>query len=224
MIEVIISLRKKLKSLTENYLRRIAECNYYLARTHYKIMLGREQLRYGKPPLLVFQMGKVGSTTLVRSLGTLNLDRPIYHSHLLTWPRIKETESQRKKLFLTERYAHLKRPWLNGFIRRQIDKGLKNGKWKVISLVREPIARNVSTFFENLEVETIKENEAYQIASEYYGFGPLTVNIRKPEELDQIFILNDFRHDTPLTFFDLEFKSVLKFDVFEHPFQILKRI
>jgi len=110
---------------------------------------------------------------------------------------------------------------LNQFIRGQIDKGFKNRKWKIISLMREPISRNISTFFENLQVDIIKENEAYQIASEYYGFGPLTVKMDNLNELVDIYF-KCFRHDTPLTFFDVEFKGVLKFDVFEHPFQPLK--
>ena len=197
--------------------RQMAEWNYYLARSHYQWMLGREQRGHEQPPVLIFQMGKVGSTTLARSLRALNLDRPVYHSHLLSWPRIKETERQRRKLFLTERYSHLKRPWLNRFIRKQIDRGLKDGKWKIISLVRDPVARNVSTFFENQAVEVIADNRRYQFSSDYYGFGPLVVDIEDLDELIDVFF-QKFKHETPLTFFDREFREALGFDVFAHNF------
>jgi hypothetical protein len=164
-------------------------------------------------------MGKVGSTTIVRSLHALkNLDRPVYHSHLLNWPRIRETEAHRKKLFRTDRYSHLKRPWLNRFVRRQIDKGFKNGKWKIISLVRDPIARNVSTFFENLDISVVEANKFYRVSSDYYDFDPLTVSLETLGELIDIYFKR-FRHDTPLTFFDTEFRGVLNFDVYDHPFQ-----
>lgn len=159
-------------------------------------------------------MGKVGSTSIVRSLSPLKKHRSIYHSHLLTWDRIRETEIDRKKYFLSDRHSHLQRPWKNAFIRKQIEKGFVGGKWKVISLVRDPVARNISTFFENSEVSYSDETSKYSVSSEYYGFKDVVCT---PDNIDDLIstYFNKFKHDSPLTFFDNEIKKVLGFDIYD---------
>jgi hypothetical protein len=133
----------------------LAQKNYHFAKHYYIFIKNLELKRYTGPPLIIYQMGKVGSKSVKRTLETLNLDMPIYHSHLLTKARIAETEKKRKKFFRTSRESYLKRPWLNQFLRTKINKGMADHKWKLITLTRDPVARNLSTFFENLEVRSI---------------------------------------------------------------------
>jgi hypothetical protein len=142
-------------------------------------------------------MGKVGSKTITKSLKSLNLNMPIYHSHLLTQKRIHETEQKRKKFFGTPRQSYLQRSWLNLFLRKQIDKGLTDNKqWKIITLTREPIARNISTFFENLEVKQLNAGHQYEIKSDYYDIKPIIIGIDDIHRLIDLFF-DKLNHDSP---------------------------
>jgi hypothetical protein len=178
---------------------------------------GRELKQFSGPPLLIYQMGKVGSKSVKKSLEALNLDMPLYHSHLLTKARIAETEKQRQKFFRTSREPYLRRPWLNQFLRNEIDKGLSNKKWKIITLTRDPIARNVSTFFENLQVSSTNDSDTLIIGSDYYDISPTTVELNDIHELEVLFF-EKLHHDTPLEFFDRELKAVFGVDVYNNDF------
>ncbi len=180
-------------------------------------MKSRELKQYAGSPLIIFQMGKVGSKSVRRTLDALDLDMPIYHSHLLTKARITETEKKRKKFFRTDRKAYLKRPWLNQFLRTQIDKGLVHKKWKLITLTRDPVARNLSTFFENLEVRLLNDNDEFVIESDYYDIHALTVTSDDVQVLTELFY-DKVKHDSPLEFFDRELKGVFGVDVYGSEF------
>lgn len=195
----------------------LADRNYYLAKTRYHYRLHRKQKQYSGSPLIVFQMGKVGSQSIYRSLEGLGLDMPLYHSHLLTKARIKETEHKRKKFFRTDRYSYLKRPWLNEFLRHQVDNGLLNGhKWKIVTLTREPLVRNISTFFENLDVKLLDSGDEYAIKSDYYDIDTV-VRADDIQTLTDLFF-DRINHDSPLVFFDRELKGVFGVDVYASEF------
>lgn len=196
---------------------RLAEINYYSARAYYKYRLYRSSRKYSRSPLLVYQMGKVGSKTVEMSLRALELDMPIYHPHFLTKARIAETEAKRKTFFRTQRYSYLKRPWLYQFLRKQIQSGLKDKKWKIVTLTREPIARNISTFFENLEVKVLDLPDQYEIRSHYYDIDPTIVTLDNLQQLTDLFF-DRLHHDSPLDFFDRELKRVFGIDVFASEF------
>jgi len=162
-------------------------------------------------------MGKVGSSTIVRSLRAQRVDRPIYHPHFLSKERIAETEKDRKEFFRTQRYSYLKRPWLYEFLVKQLDGGLKGRKWKVITLTREMISRNLSAFFENLEVKGFDEGGRYEISSHYYKIPPTTIEMNDLEPLSRLFF-EKVNHDSPDQFFDREIRGVLGVDVFDREF------
>jgi hypothetical protein len=91
------------------------------------------------PPVLIYQMGKVGSSSLKASL-TPSWPGLTIHVHSIK----KELERRRREVTLV--YERVIR---NG------------GPLFVISPVREPIGRNVSLFFQNFERHTgIKYNES----------------------------------------------------------------
>lgn len=199
-------------------LRYLAEQNYYTARALWKRGQRQAMSAYGGQPIINYQMGKVGSSTVQASLEAMSLDQPVYHVHFLNPERVRQIEQQRRKYFRTEKYALLRRPWLYQFLFEQIQK--KDRRWKLITLVREPIARNVSTFFENLEVTKNPGSAAYAIKSDYYDF-----NIEAdPENLDELIELFFDRlvHERPLRYFDDEIKAVFGIDVFATEFPIDK--
>lgn len=199
-------------------LRYLAEQNYYTARALWKRGQRKAMSAYGGQPIINYQMGKVGSSTVTASLEAMNLDQAIYHVHFLNPKRVRQIERQRRKYFRTEKYALLKRPWLYEFLFEQIQK--KDGHWKLITLVREPVARNVSTFFENLDVTRKPDSTAYVIKSDYYD-----IDIEAdPENLDELIGLFFDRlvHERPLRYFDDEIKTVFGIDVFATRFPIEK--
>jgi hypothetical protein len=74
---------------------------------------------------------------------------------------------------------------------------------KFITVVRDPISRNVSAFFENFGRFTGKP---FDIETDYSLAG-----------LTNIF-LEQYNHDIPLTWFDTEVRQVLGIDIYNHPF------
>ena len=81
-----------------------------------------------------------------------------------------------------------------------ISKGKR--KAKIITLVREPLRRNISAFFENLQIYIGLDNKDtdYQL-----------------EKIMDIFI-KEYSHEVPLQWFDLEFKKATGINVYNYPF------
>lgn len=73
-------------------------------------------------PILIYQMGKVGSTSILDSI-TSRWNGPVLHSHHLNDPQ--------EKYIYQNQYC-------------------KNKPFYLISLTREPISRNISAYFQNL--------------------------------------------------------------------------
>jgi hypothetical protein len=212
------SLAREVRNGIRKGIRLVGGKKYYLwAKENYIRQLERSQRHFKETPVLVYQMGKVGSSTIVSSLKAIDLDRAIYHLHFLTKERIVKTEEDRKEFFLTERYGYLKRPWLYEFLIKQLDDGLMGRKWKVITLTREPVARNISTFFENLEVNKLDEIDNYEISSHYYKIPPTIISLNNLEALNKLFF-ERMNHDSPEQFFDREIKGVLGVDVYTKEF------
>ena len=118
--------------------------------------------------VLVYQMGKVGSTSVYRSL--LACGVRAVHLHKLE-------------------PAHVR-----GIARKD--------ETSIITLVREPISRRISTFFQNFE----------QYTGTDYNQTTLDVNA-----LTEVFLSSKHLRRPPL-WFDTEFKSKLGVDVYDYPF------
>lgn len=92
-------------------------------------------------------------------------------------------------------------------LHKKLQQGVPAPKWKVIALVRDPVARNVSSFFQHLQ----------------FNFPTLrSVDKRDPnklEELTQRFLFeSEGTHKFPLTWFHREVRDVFGIDVFAEPF------
>ena len=198
-------------------IKEIVNRNYGIA----KALHGRSQrnkLRLcPQPPILIHQMGKVGSKSIRLTLEEMDLDCRIFHTHHLAWDRIRELENERRELFRTERFGDLKRPWQSSFIREQIDNPPPGLRWKVITLTRDPIARNLSGFFENIDFKVVEASKRYFLESRYYSIPGSEVDI---DDLSSFcgWFFDRYRHETPLTYFDLEIKGVFGIDVYASEF------
>lgn len=162
-------------------------------------------------------MGKVGSKSVQAGLEALDLGRPIYHAHFLSSERTALTEDQRRKFFRTEQYNYLRRPWLNQFLLHTFQQQDGKSKWKLITLTREPVGRNISAFFENLNVNPGAVPGEFVISSDYYRIEPTVVSVGDSQALTRLF-LEHATHDSPLKFFDREIRDIFGIDVLTEGF------
>ncbi|MCB0177884.1 MAG: hypothetical protein KDI62_06625 [Anaerolineae bacterium] len=142
------------------------------------------------PPIIIYQMGKVGSKSVVTSVRKHY--RNVYHVHRMNPLHINRIQTEAAD------YRHLQLNdhiglWLYSTVVR------KRKVAKFITLVREPIARNISAFFENMAC-SIKRNS-------------------RPD-IDQLIdtFLKQYPHSVPLTWFDLEMKQTLEIDIYQYRF------
>jgi len=168
-------------------------------------------------PILILQMGKVGSKSVQAGLEALDLKSPVYHAHFLSRERTAETEARRREFFRTERHTYLMRPWLNQFLRRTFDNKSDERVWKIITLTREPVGRNISAFFENLDVVARDTEGEFEISSHYYRIDPTVVSIDDVDALAQLFF-ERATHDSPIRFFDREIRDIFGIDVLSDGF------
>jgi hypothetical protein len=191
--------------------------NYRVAKALYNHNQLKKLRRFSEPPILIHQMGKVGSKSIRLTLEELGLDRRIFHTHHLNWERIRELENERREFFRTERFGNLRRPWESSFIREQIDNPASGLRWKVITLTRDPIGRNLSGFFENIDFQVIEPETRYSIESHYYSIPRTDISI---EDLSMFYgwFFECYRHNTPLTYFDQEIRDVFGIDIYATEF------
>jgi len=148
-----------------------------------------QSLTEGRKIVFVYQMGKVGSTSYARCLEQFpGLD--VHHTH-----RLNPGENQK-------------------MLKHFLDKGLlklalREHRWQVtydflqnhrecvyfISAIRDPIARNMSAFFQNLHLSDSKNT------------APL---------IEQFFA--SYPHRVPLDWFETQFHQTFGIDVLEKPF------
>jgi hypothetical protein len=204
----------------ERKLEKLSKLSYHTAKFYYHFTLQHADQRYEEPPLLVYQMGKVGSKTVVNSLGKAGIGRRIYHIHFLSPALVKVYEQKRRKYLGTSREGALQHIWQYSYLRKCIEKDISGKRWKVITLVRDPVARNLATFFENIEVVSVDFGKDWVLNSEEYGF-QISVPNNDLNELINLFF-EKCRHNTPLEYYDREFKAIFDIDVYATQFPTSK--
>jgi hypothetical protein len=218
----LLTAAKRAYRTTDWFIGRLAEKNYHSARAYYLHKLRRSSRRHKGGFLVIYTMGKVGSQTVQRSLLASRLDMPIYHVHFLTQDLIEEYLEKRKQFLGTQKFGRLKHIWLYEYLRKRIDNGLDGKRWHIVTLTREPISRNISDFFENIEAKPSDAGHQYYVKSDpdFYDF-EIKVNVEDMSALVQLF-LERLDHDAPAKYFDQELKSVFDIDVFSGEFPTSK--
>ncbi|MFZ5572835.1 MAG: putative capsular polysaccharide synthesis family protein [Thermodesulfobacteriota bacterium] len=157
-----------------------------------------------KPPILIYQMGKVGSSTVHHSLEKAGLGRPIYHIHFLDREHI---DGIVRTYYRTSGVLRPKHLFISLALAPKLS-GKHAGRLKVITLVRDPIARALSDVFENAALfnggRLIQEGRFQETA------------IRS--HLENTLTRFDERTDYACTWFDREIRKVLHLDVYAYPF------
>lgn len=130
-------------------------------------------------PVFVYQMGKVGSGS-VRDFLLEQYERAVLHAHEFT--------EDHKKPRIRRLYE-----WVE----------TKSRTLNVISLTREPISRNVSAFFKNLE-----KFMGVSYTSSGFSIGDM-----------KSILLSDYWHNIPLKWFDRNILANFSIDFFATPFR-----
>lgn len=145
--------------------------------------------------ILIYQFGKVGSTSLSESLSNHGF-KNLYQVHRILPKNIYEVKQEYIK--------HGIKPLKETIGKKAREKLMdKNLKIKIITPIRFPIQRNVSAFFENFK---------RFFGAEYKKGAHININ-----ELEKIF-LDNYKHEVPLEWFDKEFKKTTRIDVYKHNF------
>ena len=169
-------------------------CNYWVNARH-----------VNRDDVICFQMCKVGSSTVVKSLVHAfyqwGIDVKVHHIHELARLEGREEELKSERVCPEDMIEHI------GLCKSLRDKVIANPdkKWKLISMVRDPISRNVSEFFYTLD-----------------AFVPDWVERYKSGELDTDKLLEMFleaqKHDKTDVWYDQQMKEFFGIDVFSTPF------
>lgn len=159
--------------------------------------LSRARVALGATPVIVYQMAKVGSSAVVAALQAARL--PVFHVHRMDAGHLAAMREARRRLgwYIPPVPRHDR---LGLRLRRDIfDRGREVA---IVTLVRDPVARNLSSYFEHLDSiwHTRNAHESISAKALADGFGPR------------------YTHAEPLTWFDDEMLPVTGIDVYQRPF------
>jgi hypothetical protein len=216
------NLPDRLKCQTRQTLTRLSETSFGTAKAYYNHYRARNERRYkGRPPLLIYTMGKVGSSSLFYSLRQLKLDRLVDHVHFLDLDHLNELEASLKDAY-PESLVNLRHVWRSQRFAARLARNPET-RIQAISLIRDPIARNLSNFFQQTVVEPLSGpgRERWHVASAYYGF-ECTVRADARGALDVEELIGHFfgrvDHDFHDRWLQRELGDMLGIDVYATPF------
>lgn len=152
-------------------------------------------------PIIVYQMGKVGSRSVFQTIQDLNPQSQLYHAHVLHDLDVME-ENMKKELENPGDTLGVIRQGRD--LRKKIDHD-PNMRWSIITLVRDPIKQTISRFFQGIEEVIPSIQERYK------------ANTIEVEELIEVFF-KKWPFHPPLMWFDTQFKPVFDIDIYQHPF------
>lgn len=165
----------------------------YHIKGRYRWWQAEKVLRTDQLPVLVYTMAKVGSMSLSYSIQQ-HTNYPVFHIHSMRASQIKEAYQlcRQKGWWPDSRQT-------GALIHQQIIQ--QNKAVKIICSIREPIARNISAFFEVLPFYT---------QNQQLGKQPV-------QTLSRIF-MDQLNHDYPLNWMDNELLACLGIKVYDYAF------
>lgn len=150
--------------------------------------------------ILVHQMGRAASMTLTNTIRSMKLGQPVFHTHWLNTDSVKERVDRINAWKntglgpLNVRVSEILAP--------EIEKRLEARQWQLVSVIREPVARNVSAFF--LDIDRF-----FNDFHNRYQKGNISL-----DHMQKVF-LDEFPHQMPLDWFEKEVEKPFGINVFE---------
>jgi len=215
------SLPKRLRRRVARTLDKLTQNNYDAAKARYQRRTARGEGRFaGQPPLLIYTMGKVGSSSVLHSLTLLpDLGRPLYHLHSLAPGPLRELETELKPAFPDpQALVSLHHVWRCQYV---VDKlaARPDARVQAITLIRDPLARNLSDFFQQIHVEPLPNAAGvprWKLVSSFHDF-EITASEDDVGALIELYFEKQW-HDFPALWVDRELEGVLGIDVYATPF------
>ena len=170
----------------------------------------RKRHRRACGSVVVHQMTKVGSTSVVASLREALPDQMIYHTHFLSEKGLSWLDG-----FVRDNWGRAHVPvhmWHAQFVRESLLRETRGERLKIVTLVRDPIARNVSEYFEEL-----KPHARYPFEERLAAIGLDGV----ADELERGLMAKltaEVDWSAPYSWFDSEIRDVLGIDLFSESF------
>ncbi|WDE03939.1 hypothetical protein SG34_021590 [Thalassomonas viridans] len=156
--------------------------------------------------IFIYQMGKVGSTSLEHSLVN-GVHVHAFYSKNHTCPvRLQGLA----KFGIRHILYRARQEFVNYLLRRTFK---QRKRTKIITLVREPVARNVSMFFHDLDAYLFS---AYTNCVNSRS-KPLATRTQDADLLLEVFN-QEFNHSYPLNWFEREFLPMTGIDIYKYPF------
>jgi hypothetical protein len=224
------SLTHRLRRRFGRAVRILARRHYATAKAYYNRLTARRDRPYkGQLPLLVYTVGKVGSASVFHSLRRLDLARPVQHIHYLGHERLRYLEAILKPAF-PESLPTLRHVWHSQQVAEAFARD-PQARVQAITLVRDPIARNVSDFFQHIHVEPHRRlGSKWRVYSPLFGFemvvgadeaGAPAPDARDIQVLIALFFARE-EHDLPLLWLGNEIGTYLGINVYGSAFPIDK--
>lgn len=169
-----------------------------LSRFHFRRAIRRAAVG-PTPPVLVYTAPKVASTAVTVALQAAG--QSVFHVHMISAASMRGLrEAMRQRGLARMKWDSLGLEDIGNALASELIE--PRHRARVVSLVRDPVARNISFYFETLEVLWQTERAHERVSLE-----------RLLAEFHE-----RFRHERGVEWFDNEFKPVLGLDVYEHPF------
>lgn len=177
----------------------------YVLNSLYQELKSRFDPIYKRNPLIVYQMGKVGSETMERSLASYDLRRPMYRVHALVEENMY-LDLHAANVTPREYFKRSRNLFVSKYLAREIARDLHRGHWQVVTMVRDPVAQNISSFFQIADLLIPRFSERAQANELSVG------------ELLDVFLQNYSPDGIYVHWFDVEMKPTFGVDVFRTSF------
>jgi len=156
------------------------------------------RMRRTEPPLVVFSMGKTGSTAIARAIHDATGD-PVFQVFRLSPDLVTDAERRYRATEPDAPFPGARHLWESEYLLRRPPTA--SAPWTVITTVREPVAQAVSAFFH------ASGRRAYLDGD------------RSVAQLVDELVAGDWTRP-PVRWFDREFRSAFGIDVYEQPFDV----
>lgn len=154
--------------------------------------------------ILIYQQGKVGSRSLSNSIKKKNISQITIHSfHSKIATQLFNNYNSKKYYISKLNNIHYKTKMF--FLLKLLK---NNKKLKIISLVREPISRNISFYFQDFQIPLMEISSNRDTT--------ISKNINIEVFIDDFF--KNFNHTNGINWFDNELKKYFDLNIYKYPF------